>query len=186
MSDLYWYEAPAVLWQLNRWKEFWPRAEMSDIEQHNAIMRFSIYLAILLAVFYQSLIPSLIVVAVAVLSMMNFQPHASSRRSASCSAPTAHNPYMNVSMADRFDQQYKPPACFISPAEQEEQIGYRDVDDLFDRKHSFRTFHTQPDTEYPNDHSKYLKYMYPMPQTCKEDSANCNQFFELLQAKRQM
>jgi len=174
------------------WKQgldFWPTDHMTETEQHYAIIRFAVYLSLLLVWYYGSGLPLLIALAVVVARPPVDQ--AAPVAPATCVSPTPHNPYMNVTMADIMDGVPRGPACKPPTAAAaihaiEQDMGYRDQDDLFDRKHSFRTFHTQPSTEYPADQSQFLKYMYPLPPSCKEKTDQCTNFFEMLQAKRQM
>ena len=170
-----------------QWSSFWPRDDMTPHAQHVAMLRFVVYLSSLLCWYYGSWLPLLLIGIVWALPVPAPEPVPVSK----CTRPTTHNPYMNVLMSDLMDGVPRSAACESHQAAPEvgaieDTIGYRDQDDLFDRKHSFRTFHTQPNTQYPHDQTSFLKYMYPMGETCKERTDQCSNFFELLQAKRQM
>lgn len=199
----------------DRWHQFWPMDTMSLEERHHAILRFTLYLSLILCWYYASMLPLLLVAIALVLSAYMYDYEQRSRKprddtttvemprddagllpdhehpiGRSCTRPTINNPYMNVSMADRMDGVPREPACTHPAVNQEiqrieqEEIGYRDTTDLYDRSASQRAFYTMPDTEYPSNRDDFLNYLYPLKPTCKERPDQCN-YFELLQAKRQ-
>jgi len=51
-SDEFWYNDPKVLWKFNRFIEFFPNPNISFSEKLNALVRLSIYICIILMVFY--------------------------------------------------------------------------------------------------------------------------------------
>lgn len=178
----------AEVFNATKWSHFWPRDDMTPRDQQLAMVRFVMYLSSLLCWYYGSWMP-LVLVAISMSALHVQEPVAPT--TVTCTRPTPNNPYMNVLMSDLMDGAPRAPACepnsvAADVAALEDDIGYRDQDDLFDRKHSFRAFHTQPNTEFPHDQTSFLNYMYPMGTTCKEKSDQCSNFFELLQAKRQM
>ena len=55
---------------------------------------------------------------------------------------------------------------------------YRDIDDAFDRKSSFRNFYTMPSTSIPNDQMEFANWLYGSKEkTQKEGNGNRNMFF---------
>lgn len=49
---------------------------------------------------------------------------------------------------------------------------YRDADDLFDNNTTQRQFYTMPVTTIPNQQTKFAKWLYATPPTCKEGNGN--------------
>lgn len=220
---VFWRQDPAQnLLRPDRWHQFWPEGHMTLEERHHAILRFTLYLSLILCWYYASLMPLLLVSIALVLSayMYDYEqrrnrsllssasetdalgdlmddagqlpPHRHVRGSGGvdCTRPTINNPYMNVTMADRMDGIPRDPACTHPQIQQEiqrieqEEIGYHDTTDLYDRSSSQRQFYTMPDTGHPSSRDDFLNYLYPLKPTCKERPDQCN-YFELLQAKRQ-
>lgn len=97
-----------------------------------------------------------------------------------CEPPTKNNPFMNVTVEDLMENRYRPPACPISDPIVKKQMNddyfynvFRDVDDVFNRKHSQRQFYTMPATTIPNNQTDFAKWLYESPETCKENQLNC-------------
>lgn len=103
----------------------------------------------------------------------------------SCRKPTKDNPFMNPTLAD---DENVPEACNVEDSEIKDLVDtkfneglYKDLNDLYDIKNSQRQFHTvQP---YPPDYSKFGKWLYSIPKTCKENQFACNPY-EPLSMKR--
>jgi hypothetical protein len=92
-----------------------------------------------------------------------------------CSKPTKDNPFMNVLMNEYVQNPTRKPACDISRRDVKKNAKklfnnnlYRDVDDVFQKNASDRNFYTNPGTTVPNDQDAFLKFLYPLPKTCKE------------------
>jgi hypothetical protein len=98
----------------------------------------------------------------------------------SCQMPTKDNPFMNVAISDYNNNPTRGPACNDDNVEIKELIDknfyynlLQDQDDLYGRGYSARQFHSMPSTTIPNDQTGFARWLYYLPQTCKEDNANC-------------
>ena len=96
-----------------------------------------------------------------------------------CIKPTLENPFMN---AMNYDSRYRQPACTsYDNKEVQDNIDnffddnlFKDVSDIYNKRHSQRQFYTMPYTTYPNDNTKFAKWLYGEPPTCKEgNGAQC-------------
>ena len=102
-----------------------------------------------------------------------------------CQLPTRENPFMNVTMADLMDNADRPSACPLSDSvEREIDDAFEkkylpNVNDPFYRKHSQRQFYTMPSTTIPNDQTAFAKFLYPLPETCKENPLHCLKYEDI-------
>jgi hypothetical protein len=53
------------------------------------------------------------------------------------------------------------------------------VDDLFNRNTSQRQFYTTPVTTIPNDQTGFARWLYKLPETCKENQSNCLKYEDI-------
>lgn len=103
----------------------------------------------------------------------------------SCTLPTPNNPFMNMTVADLMDNPTRPPACPLSKVSEKidsafnEAIFLPDVDDVFNRRNSTRQFYTTPSTTVPNDQISFAKWLYDLPETCKENQMNCLRYEDI-------
>jgi len=51
-TDNFWYNQPSILWDSNRFIEFFPNPDLTLAEKLNALVRLSFYIAIVLIIFY--------------------------------------------------------------------------------------------------------------------------------------
>jgi hypothetical protein len=49
---------------------------------------------------------------------------------------------------------------------------FKDVDDIYNRKHSERQYYTMPNTKAANDQGKFANWLYSSPMTCKEGNGD--------------
>lgn len=76
-SDEFWYNDPKVLWKFDRFIEFFPNPNLSLSEKLNALVRLSIYICIILIVFYGNylyLYIPIVVLAFTFLIFKNYNP----------------------------------------------------------------------------------------------------------------
>jgi len=197
-SDSFWYIQPNIIWQQNRLLEFIPNDEMTMIEKLNAIVRFSIYSAILLILFMQKhqaiWFPILIMIFTiwfyndsknridTYLSTKNIPKKdffENLTNSKIYTKPTFSNPMMNINVIT--DPRDKPPA---EPSWNNMDVKnnineklnfnlYRNVSDVWDKETMKRTFYTMPSTTIPNNQSAFAKWCYNTGPICKEQTAYC-------------
>jgi hypothetical protein len=155
MSEPFWYDNISILWEKDNLIKFFPKKSQTLEEQLNAIMRFFIYLVILLMIYYTdynylfiligaSFITYYIYVNRSISKIKEQQPEAKKEQNPSekietlinenateCSKPTLENPFMNFTMGDYLNIENgkikeKPPACDINSPEIK-----KDADDYF-------------------------------------------------------
>ena len=76
-SDIFWYNKPQILWQKDRFIEFFPNPDLSLAEKLNALVRLSFYVSIVLMIFfgnYLYLYIPIVVLAFTYLIYSNYVP----------------------------------------------------------------------------------------------------------------
>ena len=202
VSDNFWYNQPSVLWDPNRFIEFFPNPDLSLSEKLNALVRLSFYVSLLLMIFFGNYLYIYIFIVVLVFTFLiykNYKPskveHFGQNDNRShlalentgefrttlgeCSNPSINNQFMNINQIT--DNKQKPEACkyydkpeVASKVEKDfEHNLYRDVSDLYNKRNSQRQYYTMPSTTIPNEQTSFAKWLYLSPPTCKEDTIRC-------------
>jgi hypothetical protein len=174
MPEPFWYNEPSVLFNANTWYTFVPTANMSVSQALNAVVRFSIYLSLLLFITSMNPVYLLFVPIVMAVSIFlnGWFPQAkkisegfvSSYVGSDVSMPTADNPFMNAPLTDINDNPNRPPAADITSVKVRDEVNrafaqtsniYMDTTDVFDLVQSQRNFHSVPE----DDHAGLLKFL---------------------------
>ena len=174
MPEPFWYNEPSVLFNANTWYTFVPTANMSVSQALNAVVRFSIYLSLLL--FITSMNPVYLLFIPIVMGVSIFlngwfpqakkisEGFVSSYVGSEFSMPTADNPFMNAPLTDINDNPNRPPAADITSVKVRDEVNrafaqtsniYMDTTDVFDLVQSQRNFHSVPE----DDHAGLLKFL---------------------------
>ena len=195
-KDKFWYDAPEILFQVNRLQEFFPSRDMTENEKLNAITRLSFFISIIMFLYSGNYYYLFIVVIVLILTyliynnsnllidtMDNYKKEvAINKRKKNYVYPTEGNPFMNIEMTDyltnpnresaiRSDIQYQPQLA--KQIDDKFKINlYRDLSDVFEKENSQRQFYTTPITTIPNEQSKFAHWLYHTPPTCKEGNGD--------------
>ncbi len=77
VSDNFWYNQPSVLWDPNRFIEFFPNPNLSLSEKLNALVRLSFYVSLLLMIFFGNYLYIYIFIVVLVFTFLiykNYKP----------------------------------------------------------------------------------------------------------------
>lgn len=167
MSEKFWYSDPSVLFSQETWYKFVPTPTMPVPSALNAVVRFSVYLSILLLLTTMSPIYLLFVPAVMAITILlnSWFPQAlkitetfvSSYTGTGESRPTPDNPFMNSSLPDILDNPDRPPAADITRKDVRDEVNqafaqtsniYMDTSDVFDLIQSQRNFHAVPEDNY--------------------------------------
>lgn len=186
IKDELWYNNIEVLFKLNRIDEFFPTTDMSIEEKLNSIVRLSIYISLILTSYSLNSKYLYIAIIVMILTTIiyihrsedlneNFQETEYVR-------PTKNNPFMNILPDDyitRPNRESLNKANMYVNDKLNKYIDtkysynlYRDADDLFDNNTTQRQFYTMPVTTIPNQQTKFAKWLYATPPTCKEGNGN--------------
>lgn len=138
-QEVFWYNDINVLFDKNNLIKFFPTNTQTLEEKTNAIMRFGIYLSILLSVYYNDFIYLYFVIGGALLSYYIYVNNSITKtqkqankevtketeiiekleNEEGCTAPTLENPFMNFTMQDYLNMSNgkiieKPKACDIN------------------------------------------------------------------------
>ena len=167
MSQPFWYSDPSVLFSKDTWYTFVPTPKMSVAEALNAVVRFSIYLSVLLFLtsmdpWYVFIIPIVMGLSIGLNAMF---PRAKAITETFVSSyvgdmktlPTPDNPFMNPSLADIHVNNDRPPAADVTSLGVRDKVNaafaqtsniYMDTSDVFDIVQAQRNFHTVPEDDY--------------------------------------
>lgn len=194
ITDKLWTNDFEILFRNNRIMEIIPTHDMSLDEKLNSLMRLSILTGICLSILmtnylylYIPIIMSLVQIMVAYSNNKSVEVddkeiekyqniEVRSRKVGSdptCVKPTQDNPFMN---AMNYDSRIRQPACSsYDDKKTQEKIDdffdnnlYKDVSDVYNKRHSQRQFFTMPYTTFPNDQGGFARWLYGEPETCKE------------------
>lgn len=196
VSDPIFFKNYDVLFNDQRYLEFWPGAHLTMTEKMNAIVRLSIYISVLLSVITQKY--TYVYIAIFTILVVYFlytneqtKEHFEFIRNigsgcgqnsveqppADYTVPTNDNPFMNINLIT--DDRNKPlpaPATEEIKNEIEEKFNhslYRDTDSLYNTANSQREFYTVANNKIPNDQTTFAKWLYKVDSTCKENNLKC-------------
>jgi hypothetical protein len=180
MNEPFWYTEPAILFRQDTWSTFVPQPNMTVRASLNAVVRFSVYLSVLLFVtsrdpWYLVVIPLVMVVTVLLHRVFpeakkivteNFAsgPVVTGYTGEERSLPTPDNPFMNPGLTDILDNPDRPPAAEITNLQTRDKVNeafaqtsniYMDTTDLFSLVQSQRNFHAVP----ADDHAGFLQFL---------------------------
>lgn len=200
ISDLFWYQNPNILIQLDRLNEFFPHNDMTLYEKLNSMVRFAIYFALLVFAFKRSTRMFLFPLFVAGLTLYLFKNDYKEEKEGmkivgdkydKCQKPSDENPFMNVLISDYTENPEKKPACNVNDKNIKEEIKekfeknlYRNTVDIWGRNNSQREYYTMPNTTIPNDQINFANWLYKTPATCKELTRHCNTEIDLRHNRR--
>jgi hypothetical protein len=176
---MFWLSEPSVLFNKDTWYLFVPTPNMPVSDSLNAVVRFSVYLSVLL--FITSLNPLYLLfiplVMIATVFLNGFFPKAKKMVENFSSGgiptgyvgtertkPTADNPFMNPQLPDILDAPDRPPADDITKVDIRAKVNeafvqtsniYMDTSDVFEQVQAQRNFHAVPQ----DDHAGLLKFL---------------------------
>ena len=102
------------------------------------------------------------------------------RQKARCVSTTVDNPFMNPLPAD--DRRRGPACSTLNNTELANKVEanfnnnlFKDVDDIYNRRHSERQYYTVPDTQFGTNQGRFVNWLYNSgPLTCREgNGAQC-------------
>lgn len=196
MVEKIWFKDLQHFCTEQNYAQFFPAKGMSFAEQLNSLMRLSIYFSILVFLLKKDthifFVPifmggfTYFLYTIDSNNKLNEQSFLDSKElykdkntDEICSKPSENNPFMNVLMNEYVQNPNKNKACNLSRTDVKKKTKkffdknlYRDVDDIFQKNASDRNYYTTPITTIPSDQDAYLKFLYPLPKTCKEGSGS--------------
>jgi hypothetical protein len=179
MNEPFWYSDPSILFSQASWFKFVPTADMPVSTALNSVVRFSVYLSLLLFAstmrpIYLLVIP-LVMVTTIVLDRVF--PNAkrivegfgnglvvSGYKGGMETRPSDDNPFMNPHLTDILDNPMLPPAADVTRKDIRDEVNeafaktsniYMDTGDIFQMVQSQRNFHTV----VTDDHAGLLKFL---------------------------
>ena len=200
--DKFWLNNPKIIMDSRRISEFYPSNQMTRVEQLNALVRFSLYLSVLLMllklsmnyifIFLFSLLATYIIYHFDENMKKDeqlehyevFKDKSIRSKNKVYVKPTHHNPFMNPSLCDYKENPNREAyskKSFINKESVKEEIEdkfsfnlYQDVNDIYGKNNSQRQFYTTPVTTIPNDQDSFAKWLYSKPEHCKDgDGYQC-------------
>lgn len=194
-----WFKDILQFLSFSNMKNFIPTSSMNVIEKLNAYVLLSIYVSMIhYTIFNDSKVFGLVIVTMIITfvyyksTQENYVQYQEVKRNgkrvnknADCSLPSDNNPFMNVLMNEYTEDPERKEACDVDDNKIKKVIHdkyykdtYRDVEDVFDRKSSFRNFYTMPNTSIPNDQKNFSEWLYGIKgKTHKEGNGNRNMYF---------
>ena len=181
-TETFWYSDPSVLFNKHSWSKFVPTAKMPVPDALNSVVRFSVYLSVLLVLttmqpWYLMIVP--LVMAITIFLNGYFptakkitEQFVSSYVGDDTTRPTPDNPFMNPSLVDIHDSPARPPAAEITRKDIRDEVNtafaqtsnlYMDTGDAFSTVQAQRNFYTVPE----DDHEGLLKFLGKNAQTDK-------------------
>jgi hypothetical protein len=173
-----WIDDPASLFTKETWSKFVPTSSMDIPTAMNAIVRFTVYISLILFMAkgntaYLLAIPLVLLLTVLV---VKFFPTARTLEAFTekvaalkqYTYPSAKNPFMNPLLTDILDNPNRPEAAPITSKEVKKQIEssfkqtsdlYMDTSDKFDLAQAMRTFTTVQSGVIPNDQDGFLQFL---------------------------
>ena len=178
-SETFWYYEPSILLNQDTWFKFVPTADMPVSTALNAVVRFSIYLAILL--FLSSMRPTYLLIIPLVMGVtigLNIMFPQAKKIVESFgnglvvsgyvgdmeTRPSDDNPFMNPHLTDILDNPNMPPAADVTRKDIRDEVNaafaktsniYMDTTDIFQMVQAQRNFHTV----VTDDHGGLLKFL---------------------------
>ena len=170
MAERIWYEDAAGMFTAANFGAVVPMPNTSFAQQLNAVVRLTVYYAVVMALFRQNLVYLAIPAAACLVTYALYTSRGPGRGVAGfsdagpCRAPTKDNPFMNTSYVVPADA---PPSCNpLDPAVRDAvdvqyaKGMYRDLDDVWGQRTAARHFITNPVTATPNDQAAFGEWLY--------------------------
>lgn len=193
MVEHIWYEHLSAFITNDNYFKIIPVQSMTMEEKLNAIVRFFIYLGIILAILRSDFRYLFFGIIACLMSIILFEFEKKQRKNAEkflaekeldivdnkvCTRSTIDNPFMNPSLLD-IHRDDKPPACSIENEKVQGAIEknfearlFRDVSDLYGKMASQRQFYTVP----VHDQNAFAQWCFKRAPSCKEGNGEqCSQ-----------
>lgn len=179
MNEPFWYSDPSILFSQTSWFKFVPTADMPVSTALNSVVRFSVYLSLLLFVSTMRPIYLLIIPLVMIVTIALDRVFPNARRIVEGfgnglvvsgyvgdmeTRPSDDNPFMNPHLTDILDNPMLPPAADVTRKDIRDEVNeafaktsniYMDTGDIFQMVQSQRNFHTV----VTDDHAGLLKFL---------------------------
>jgi hypothetical protein len=188
--DQIWYDNISGMFTYSNYYLILPMENMTIQEKLNAIVRFFLYLGVLLALIRADYRYLFLGIIAAVVSVLVNEYEVKKQTVAEkflekknldiidnkvCARSTEDNPFMNMSIADIKYNPDHPEACSLDNKKVKKTVDknfnsslIRDVSDLYGKYASQRQFYTMPVTTITNDQSAFGRWLYGDSDSCKQ------------------
>lgn len=185
MTERIWYEGPTEFITNENYFKIVPVQAMTLEEKFNAIVRFFLYLGVIVAILKSNYRYVFYGIIASLFSIVLYEFERKQRVRAEkfltekeldivdnkvCSRSTVENPFMNPTLLDLHDPN-KPAACSVENEQVQTAIEknfearlFRDVSDLYGKMSSQRQFYTVP----LHDQGAFADWLYKRGPSCKE------------------
>jgi hypothetical protein len=174
-----WIDNPAELFTKETWTKFVPTSSMDVPTAMNAIVRFTVYISVILFLgtqktHYLLAIPLVLMLTVIAVKLFPHPRNLEAFKDKVTSVindytyPSAKNPFMNPLLTEILDNPNRAQAAPVTSKEVKKQIEesfkqtsdlYMDTSDKFDLAQGMRTFHTVQSGMIPNDQDGFLQFL---------------------------
>jgi len=175
----FWFSDPTILFRADTWFAFVPTAGMSVDDSLNAVVRFTVYLSVLLFLCsmetkYFVYVPVVMAITVALHQLyprtktmaepFRMGTAVSSFLGEDTTKPTQNNPFMNPTLIDINENPRRPPAADATDKTIRDEVNkqfaqtsnlYMDTTDVFQQVTAQRNFYTVP----ADDHAGLLAFL---------------------------
>lgn len=184
-----WIKDLSILIHKDKILEFVPTEKMTYEEKINSIVRFSLYLSLLLSILkgnltyiYIFLITLAITYLIYIFNKKNSEEEVESEENIenfkdienneSCVKPKPNNLFMNFNIADDFKEN-KIPCKYTKTVNKyiDENFNknlFKDSSTIFNEKSNQRQFYTMPNNEPANNRTELSKWLYLLPESCDD------------------
>jgi hypothetical protein len=190
MNEKIWYEDIITFVSIDKLFFIIPTQTMSLEEKLNAIVRFFVYLGVILSLVNRSAKYLFLGILAALVSYPIYEFEKKEKKVAEkffkeksielvdnklCTSTNIENPFMNPSIADIQYNPDRPEACPIYKDVVADRVNnnfkervFKDVTDIWGKDYSAREFYTVPATTIPNKQGDFAAWLYGTGATCKE------------------
>lgn len=196
MYTPFWINQPNILYEKDYLFEIFPVKEYDMVRKLNAIVRFSIYYAIIVYLYNRNINVLGVPIIVCLVTYFIYKSNSKIQKdtfmtklkndipldlskqehNVGCQLPTKDNPFMNTPFFDVAADKELPRSCTSydnkgvqRKIEKEFDKGlYRDYTDIFGKDNSQRQFFSVPGRDGIPDQSAFAHWLYRTPSTCKE------------------
>ena len=183
IDDKFWFEDPSIIFNENRLIEFIPLSDHSTEEILNSILRFSIYITILMFVFKKDWLMFLLPIFTGAVTFYIYYRNKDYSNPTDddnfpCQRPTPNNPLMNVLVSDYGYDQDRKKACDVFHVKKDIQkyinrTRYSNAFDVLADDYRERPYYTTAITTIPNKQEDFADWLYKEKDTCKTNIRYC-------------
>jgi hypothetical protein len=181
--EVFWSDSIYVLYKNDKLKQFFPKKNMTLEERLNSIVRLSLYISVIVALYSKNYQYIYIFFIALILTYLIYKNRYNAYNDYFLDytnnlvhkyiEPTKNNPFMNISLDDYSKNPNRESISKKKNVNKEIQNKfnidlYKDFSDVFEKQNSQRQFYTTPVTTIPNKQNEFAKWLYGKDKSCKE------------------